>query len=140
MAQQQNTQTATLAEMLKSPDEFYDCWKECVEFDEALKEEQRKEYFRRIFPNLASRFVEKRVKQGQSLSYCDIADMFMMHVQELAPEERRVRLDDLSRISDPKKHLAGRLAKFLDSPEENHWQLETQRTRELKQRLAANHP
>jgi len=43
--------------------------------------------------------------------------MFMTYVQELPAEERRVRTEDAVRVSDPKKHLATRLARFLDSPE-----------------------
>ena len=59
-----------LGEMIKSVDEFYECWRECIEFDEGIKEEHRKEYFRRIFPELATRFIDKKLKLSPPLGNC----------------------------------------------------------------------
>jgi hypothetical protein len=47
-----------------------------------VREEQRKEYFKRIFRELAARFIDKKIKPGgPPLSYCDLADLFMGYVQ-----------------------------------------------------------
>jgi len=70
LQQQQQHQYLTYSEMLKSVDEFYECWREFIEFDESMKEEQRKEYFRKIFKELATRFIDKKIKPGPPLGYC----------------------------------------------------------------------